>query len=298
MYVDGKCVVFSYKQFVMANVIIAGMHRSGTSLVTQWLNKCGLNVGHYCLGASPSNQDGHFEDIEFIRLHEDLLRDNDLPETGLTDKKVRNFSAYNQRRLEYLFQLKDDFYDQWAMKDPRSCMFLPFYNSQFPESNYLFIIRDYRSVVSSLLHREFKQIDKKYLSRRFFSRFIWTNFRRSRRLKKFYQENASKFLKIWIAYNKQIIDSLSTLNSSKYLIIQYSILKNCDSQIFNYLCHTWKLDLNFIPFKDIYKKELISPVIYVDDYITDEALLTQAKELERDLQVKAILQDLNIYVYQ
>ena len=279
----------------MATIIIAGMHRSGTSLVTQWLNKCGLNVGNYCLGASTSNVDGHFEDKEFIRLHEDMLADNKLPETGLTDKRALKISDYNQRRLEDLFQLKNDFSDQWGMKDPRTCKFLQYYTNVFPECNYLFIIRDFRSVVSSLLNREFKEVDKKYLSRKFISRYVWVHFRRDKRLKRFYHENAAKFLKIWIAYNEEINNHLSTLRQEKYLLLPYSFLQKNDVQIFQYLFHAWKFDLDYIPFKDIFKKELISRVIHVDDFISDRNLLEEAKNLERDLQVKLLMQDLNVY---
>jgi len=47
-------------------LIIAGMHRSGTSLISQWLNRCGLNLGENMIGASSGNVEGHFEDIDFI----------------------------------------------------------------------------------------------------------------------------------------------------------------------------------------------------------------------------------------
>ena len=50
----------------MANdiLVIAGMHRSGTSLITHWLHDCGLQVGERLVGAgtcllytSPSPRD-------------------------------------------------------------------------------------------------------------------------------------------------------------------------------------------------------------------------------------------------
>jgi hypothetical protein len=45
---------------------IAGMHRSGTSLVTSWLQRCGLQIDDgQLLAANTGNPTGHFEDIEF-----------------------------------------------------------------------------------------------------------------------------------------------------------------------------------------------------------------------------------------
>ena len=66
-------------------LIIAGMHRSGTSLITHWLNECGLQLGDDFLGAGLGNVDGHYEDLEFLKLHEEILEANNLPATGLME---------------------------------------------------------------------------------------------------------------------------------------------------------------------------------------------------------------------
>jgi len=41
-------------------LVILGMHRSGTSLITQWLKNCGLSVGDSLHGADVGNAEGHF----------------------------------------------------------------------------------------------------------------------------------------------------------------------------------------------------------------------------------------------
>ncbi|HJT73097.1 MAG TPA: hypothetical protein VJ720_03740, partial [Chitinophaga sp.] len=57
-------------------LVITGMHRSGTSLITQWLYRCGLHVGDNFMGAGIGNEDGHFEDLDFYNWHRNILNDN------------------------------------------------------------------------------------------------------------------------------------------------------------------------------------------------------------------------------
>ena len=45
------------------------MHRSGTSLISNWLHHCGLQLGEHLLEAGNGNEEGHFEDVEFLRMH-------------------------------------------------------------------------------------------------------------------------------------------------------------------------------------------------------------------------------------
>ena len=51
-------------------ICITGMHRSGTSLTTSWLESCGLQIHDgQSHGPATGNPKGHFEDKEFVDLH-------------------------------------------------------------------------------------------------------------------------------------------------------------------------------------------------------------------------------------
>jgi len=54
-------------------VFVMGMHRSGTSLVTGLLYKCGLFLGDNLLMGEPDNPKGHYEDRTFIDINKQLL---------------------------------------------------------------------------------------------------------------------------------------------------------------------------------------------------------------------------------
>jgi hypothetical protein len=166
-------------------LIIAGMHRSGTSLITHWLNECGLHLGEDFLGAGLGNIDGHYEDLEFLKLHEEILAANNLPTTGLIEDYDINVSAYHKEKLRKIIKTKNTLHEQWGWKDPRTCLFLDVYQELIPDARYLVILRDYKDVVSSLLYRDFQVHEKKYLARGLFQRVIWKGFRRRRQLKRF-----------------------------------------------------------------------------------------------------------------
>jgi hypothetical protein len=264
-------------------LIIAGMHRSGTSLVTHWLSECGLQLGENFLPAGIGNVDGHYEDIEFLKLHEEILNDNHLPATGLTDEHNIDVSVYHREKLKSVIKVKNELYPQWGWKDPRTCLFLDTYKELLPDARYLIVVRDYQSVVSSLLQRDFAFIEKKYLARGYFDRFIWDNFRRKRRLKKLYSDKAEDYLKVWIAYNEEILKSVKTLPDSAYVMVNYSLLNKNDDRICSFLNDNWKLSLKYYQFKNVYKHKLISKPVNTDEFIYNKSLLSKASQLQTKL---------------
>src|SRR6185503_8310671 len=55
-------------------IVITGMHRSGTSLVSSLIQEAGISIGDRLQGASKGNLRGHFEDSDFYNFHEGLLK--------------------------------------------------------------------------------------------------------------------------------------------------------------------------------------------------------------------------------
>jgi hypothetical protein len=261
-------------------LIIAGMHRSGTSLITNWLNRCGLEIGERLLGSGTGNVDGHFEDIEFLRLHKDILDNNSLDVSGLVDAKKIELSAYQLGKLETIIKIKQQLYEQWGWKDPRTCLFLDTYNKLLPEAKYLVIMRDYNAVINSLLKRDFAVIDKKYLARNYFSRQVWVYLRRKRRVAKFYAEHAETYLRVWINYNEEILRTLKKLSVDDYLVVNYELLLEKDEQIINFLKEKWQFNLSYFDFNQVYKGDLMSRANDVDPFINTKTLLIKAQYLQ------------------
>jgi hypothetical protein len=58
--------------------IVAGFHRSGTSLVCRLMDRVGLFLGYELFVANRSNPCGHFEDVEVLELDRQIMTDNGL----------------------------------------------------------------------------------------------------------------------------------------------------------------------------------------------------------------------------
>jgi len=265
-------------------LVIAGMHRSGTSLISNWLNKCGLHLGETLMGAAPSNEEGHFEDMEFLKVHEEILTDNKLPHTGLIDEYHIPISIYHKEKLKSVINIKNKLHRQWGWKDPRTCLFLDTYKELLPDAKYLVIVRDYASVVSSLLKREFWDREKKYLARKAFSRFIWENFRRERNLQAFYKSKAGYYLRVWITYNQQLLKLIETSSPETCLVVNYSFLNDNDSRVRNYMKENWGLALKNIGFSEIFKGSLINTPLDIDSFISDKALVAEGAALQTEME--------------
>ena len=58
-----------------AAVVVLGMHRSGTSILTRALQDHGCALSSELLGANPSNPSGHWESSVAIAINDKLLAD-------------------------------------------------------------------------------------------------------------------------------------------------------------------------------------------------------------------------------
>lgn len=265
-------------------LIIAGMHRSGTSLITQWLSRCGLPVGERLLGPLVGNEEGHFEDLDFVDVHKEILREQQLPDTGLATPAALEVSYHSMQKIKRIIFLKNEINNQWGWKDPRTCLFLPIYRQLIPGANYFFIVRDYASSVSSLINRIYYQAEKKYLARSWFSAFFWKNIRSKRRKKILYKKFSQPYLKVWIAYNEQILLNISRLPKHDYILVDYNVLNKEGKLIFSHLKETWNFSLNYFDFNEIFKRNLLTEADDISSFVKDKTLLDKAEKLENSLR--------------
>jgi hypothetical protein len=54
-------------------IVILGMHRSGTSTIARILASIGINMGERIMGANESNPFGHYENLDFVELNDEIL---------------------------------------------------------------------------------------------------------------------------------------------------------------------------------------------------------------------------------
>ena len=135
--------------------IIAGMHRSGTSIITDIMVQNGMYVGG-------RNVDEHQESLHFSRANRAMLGEAAamLYEFGWTAPKTTDFMearrGYAERAAGDLprFFAGETSVTGWGWKDPRNCLTLDVWLSIFPRARVLHILRDGRIVALSLADRD------------------------------------------------------------------------------------------------------------------------------------------------
>lgn len=139
--------------------IILGMHRSATSFVSEGLKKMGVNIGKELLPAGKGNEKGHFENKDFIKLNDKILKkaggswDNPPKEKEIikVGKKLKDEikATVNRNKSEL-----------WGWKDPRTTLTIKCYLSFIEHPFFITCWRDPMEVAKSLNCRDNMPIEK------------------------------------------------------------------------------------------------------------------------------------------
>lgn len=143
-------------------LIILGMHRSGTSALTGLFNILGAHVGNTLLSANQFNPNGYYESEAIVREHDALLSalgrswsdERPMP-LGWIDSSV---AVHARSRMMQIFKNEFTVTNLSVMKDPRICRILPLWQDIFMEMGiqpvYLITLRAPNEVISSLQRRD------------------------------------------------------------------------------------------------------------------------------------------------
>ena len=140
-------------------VCILGMHRSGTSLLSNLLRQLGVCLGPIRDIMEPSksdNPEGYWENIHFVELNDRILatlggswaNPQNLEPGWSSDKRLLTLRgeaeglAWNYAHL-----------DLWGWKDPRTMLTLELWQQVIPDMKYVLIVRDPVEVAMSLARR-------------------------------------------------------------------------------------------------------------------------------------------------
>lgn len=143
-------------------VIVLGMHRSGTSALARGLQMLGVYLGNDFLSPQPDNPTGYWEDRSIFEINERLLAVFGLKweHVALIDDAQWHDQGVESLLAEAVQYLRTHFVSNslWGFKDPRTIRLLPFWRSVLQrlevDERYLVVIRNPRSVASSLMRRQ------------------------------------------------------------------------------------------------------------------------------------------------
>lgn len=142
-------------------IFVAGMHRSGTSAVTNAIAKTGFSIGKDPLPSNDANPTGYYEDKAVIHLNDEVLAQLNLTwwdavvDPWLSHDGIENNLADRARKL--LLSYLDDC-PKLLLKDPRFCITAPFWlevlNSIEVKHGWIFVYREPTKIMGSLARRD------------------------------------------------------------------------------------------------------------------------------------------------
>ncbi len=140
-------------------VCVAGMHRSGTSMIAKLLHLSGIDFGakEESLPPSEHNPEGYWERAQFVRVNESLLTTLDgswycpppFPEGWESQPEVVSLT---EQAADLIAALENR--SPWGWKDPRNSITLPFWQRLAPELKVVIAVRNPLEVAQSLHRRD------------------------------------------------------------------------------------------------------------------------------------------------
>jgi hypothetical protein len=211
------------------------MHRSGTSLVMSWLERCGVQVSNgHLVPSSIGNKRGHFEDVDFVELHISAINQVFPQAKGwvITSKDQLSSICLDVVRQQKLIQTRNNAYSIWGWKDPRTVLFLEDWRQLIPDLKVLMIWRPCSIVVDSLMRRNHQRKEK----------VVWISF-----------INA---IKLWKLSNTLMLDYYIRYPQNS-LLFSLDTVKTDDLTVFELINTSWETGLEYKPLSDVYERSML-----------------------------------------
>lgn len=205
-------------------VIILGMHRSGTSVVSRFINMLGFDLGEHLMAPRKDNPKGFWENEEIVRHNEELMASTSVrwDSLELDMSLVLKKGLAKKSQTAALRVLKREFSaNQIVIKDPRICRLYPVWQKVLWEAKFsivpVIVYRDPGSVARSLEKRDMMPLYRGLL--------LWL----------IYTLEATQYAKrspIFINYDELVRDPklglapLERLNRKDYLAVRDQFIKN------------------------------------------------------------------------
>lgn len=138
------------KHYLTDPVIVLGVHRSGTSLLTRMIEKLGVFVGGDLQQDYESNSIIAINNHYFTCTNSSWDRPEYLNDVSLEYNPIAQVFASNYEQISARFGPMNGL---WGMKDPRFVVTLPLWRDVFPNLRTIVIRRDVKDIAKSLYRR-------------------------------------------------------------------------------------------------------------------------------------------------
>ncbi|MCW4442355.1 sulfotransferase [Vibrio splendidus] len=133
-------------------IVVLGMHRSGTSILSKVLINLGVDMGEGDSQGGISNIDGHNEDFDMLSINEEFLQIlgaswHTPPEAALIEINKNHI----QRAYADFVEGKSGL---WGVKEPRLSLFVKYLDVHLDNPKYIYITRNSEQVEKSINVRD------------------------------------------------------------------------------------------------------------------------------------------------
>jgi len=186
--------------------VVLGMHKSGTTLISQILHKSGINMGEFDESVS-YDKGNHYERHEGQLINREILKCADAHSLDVISPVsfLQNESGV-RRKIEKLVSELDGRYSNWGFKDPRTCLTYEVWRKYLPKHKVIYV---YRNPLE-----------------------LWHHYRRHIPRRKIIQRSVQgyKALRAWYIYNSVLLGHISD-SDTPYHIIHFSEFMNAASEL-------------------------------------------------------------------
>lgn len=238
-------------------IIILGMHRSGTSMLTRILRHQGVFLGHKIQGDD--------EALYFLKLNRWMLHmaatdwDRPVPALEMLEDPVhvqrlaqfvktrmtgiRTYEFFGPKFLQSKMHIDSNLPFKWGFKDPRTSIMLPVWDQIFPNAKYLRIRRHGIDVAASLKTRY--QAHKPHLGNyRKLTRAGITLPLRNRTIDSIRCGTIEGAFGIWNEYEAALDKHLAHIDSDRQITIKYEDYLTDVSGHHNLISNFIEIDMN------------------------------------------------------
>lgn len=150
-------------------IIVLGMHRSGTSLVAELIDKCGAFGNDEFLPADYRNPQGYWEYAPLVHFNRRLLASvrsqSFVPPSDQDERTLRERASLSPWKSEatQLISAMEVGERGWYWKDPRLAVMLPFWQQFWGEAVFVIAVREPSDTALSLEKRDKLPLTAGYL---------------------------------------------------------------------------------------------------------------------------------------
>lgn len=244
--------------------VILGMHKSGTTLISQILHCSGINMGEDLDAFVSYDRGNKYEREATLALNMDILGLTTMTRSTITYRDLSKLQLTdNQRnRMRGIIQECNKTHDDWGFKDPRTSLVYPFWASELPEHKIIVIYRAPSEIWPRFRHRPWYHAFKN-------------------------PYRAWMFMRGWLQYNSKILGYLEN-TPMEFLVLSYRELMTGEVE-FNRLQQFVKRELNDQRQKSLYRSreqshrllKMVTWLVYKQTGYRPEAIITAFESLRQ-----------------